>query len=117
MSNLGCCTSGSRVGFPLTLMFVSTVELGWRARWTLWGSTTTNATTVLFGSVEARSVCRPQLFKGRRYRALNPWSEQDGTLLETISRGEFAINGLRNRDLQKLLYPGEQTVAGSLPPY
>src|SRR5215475_1676120 len=26
---------------------------------------------------EARSVCRPQLFKGRRYRALNPWSEQD----------------------------------------
>ena len=56
---------------------------------------------------EARSVCRPQLFKGRRYRALNPWSEQDGTLLETISRGEFAINGLRNRDLQKLLYPGE----------
>jgi hypothetical protein len=37
----------------------------------------------------------------------NPWSEQDGALLEAISRGEFAINGLRNRDLQKLLYPGE----------
>src|SRR5215470_16192517 len=56
MSNLGCCTSGSRVGFPLTLMFVSTVELGWRARWTLWGSTTTNATTVLFGSVIRRGA-------------------------------------------------------------
>jgi hypothetical protein len=56
---------------------------------------------------EAQSVCRAQIFKGKRYRALNPWSEQDGALLEAIGRGEFAINGLRNRDLQKLLYPGE----------
>lgn len=56
---------------------------------------------------EAQSVCRAQIFNGKRYRALNPWSEQDGALLEAISRGEFTINGLRNRDLQKLLYPGE----------
>lgn len=44
--------------------------------------------------------------KGKRYRALNPWSAQDGALLEAISRGEFTLNGLRNRDLRKLLYPG-----------
>ena len=27
------------------------------------------------------------------------------SLLEAISRGDFLLNGLRNRDLQKLLYP------------
>jgi len=44
---------------------------------------------------------------GRRHRPLNPWAAQDGALLEAISRGEFALNGLRNRDLQKVLYPGK----------
>jgi hypothetical protein len=61
----------------------------------------------------AQKVCRPVVENGRRYRALNPWSSQDARLLEAISRGEFAINGMRNRDLQKLLYkkgtkPAEQ---------
>jgi hypothetical protein len=59
-------------------------------------------TTPLFQ--EAQSVCRALIVKGRRYRALNPWSAQDGTLLEAINRGEFAINGLRNGDLVRLLY-------------
>jgi hypothetical protein len=54
---------------------------------------------------KAQRVCRPIFLRGKRYRALNPWSAQDGTLLEAINRGEFSINGLRNRDLQKLLYP------------
>ncbi len=54
---------------------------------------------------EAQSVCCPVFVKGKRYRALNPWSMQDGALLETIGRGEFALNGLRNRDLRALLYP------------
>jgi hypothetical protein len=56
---------------------------------------------------EAETVCRAVLIHGKRYRALNPWSAQDGVLLEAVSRGEFAINGLRNRDLQRLLYPGD----------
>jgi hypothetical protein len=53
---------------------------------------------------EAQSVCRPVFINGKRYRALNPWSAHDGALLEAISRGEFTLNGLRNRDLRKLLY-------------
>ena len=52
----------------------------------------------------AQEVCRPKTRDGQRYRALNPWSDQDGALLEAISRGEFALNGLRNRDLQQLLF-------------
>jgi len=55
----------------------------------------------------AAKVCRPLIRERKRYRALNPWSEKDGALLEAISRGEFAINGLRNRDLQHLLYRGK----------
>jgi hypothetical protein len=56
---------------------------------------------------EAQSVCCPVFLNGRRHRPLNPWAAQDGALLEAISRGEFALNGLRNRDLQKLLCPGK----------
>jgi hypothetical protein len=37
-------------------------------------------------------------------RALNPLSEQDACLLTAVNRGEFAINGFRNRDLAALLY-------------
>jgi hypothetical protein len=42
---------------------------------------------------------------GQRYRALNPWSAEDGALLETVSRGEFTLAGFRNRDLRAWLYP------------
>ena len=58
---------------------------------------------------EASEVCRRIKVEGQRYRALNPWSEADGTLLEAISRGEFTINGFRNRDLRSLLYQGKAT--------
>jgi len=58
---------------------------------------------------EAEGVCRALILKGKRYRALNPWTVEDGTLLESISRGEFALNGMRNRDLRKLLYPLKRT--------
>ncbi len=50
-------------------------------------------------------LCGPVRYKGRRWRALNPWSAQDGALLEAINRGEVALNGLRNRDLRAVLYP------------
>jgi hypothetical protein len=54
---------------------------------------------------EALGICRALIHKGKRYRALNPWTIEDGALLEAVSRAEFAIHGLRNRDLRSLLYP------------
>jgi hypothetical protein len=53
----------------------------------------------------AQSLCRAVVKKGRRYRALNPWTPHDAALLETIARGEWALHGLRNRDLRTALYP------------
>lgn len=50
-------------------------------------------------------VCRAVVKDGRRHRALNPWSEKDAALLQAVSRGEYAINGLRNRDLRRQLWP------------
>jgi hypothetical protein len=35
-------------------------------------------------------------------RALNPLAASDAALLEAVSRHEFLINGLRNRDLRRL---------------
>ena len=47
---------------------------------------------------------KPVTWKGKRVRAMHPFDDQDRLLLESISRGEFLINGLRNKDLQPLLY-------------
>jgi hypothetical protein len=47
---------------------------------------------------------RPVIGTGKRSRAVHPFDDQDRLLLEAISRGEFLINGLRNKDLQRLLY-------------
>jgi hypothetical protein len=45
--------------------------------------------------------------RSRRLRALNPLAPDDANLLEAVSRHEFLINGLRNRDLRRLLFPTE----------
>ena len=49
-------------------------------------------------------ICRPTTYRGKRVRALRPWAEPDVTLFRTVSRGEFCVNGFRNRDLQSLLF-------------
>ena len=47
--------------------------------------------------------CRPMKFHGKRYRGLRPWGDGDQELLRAINRGEFALEGFRNKDLVKLL--------------
>ena len=47
---------------------------------------------------------QPRQWRGRRVRALRPFGE-DRALLEAVSRGEFTINGFRNRDLQAIFFP------------
>jgi hypothetical protein len=58
-----------------------------------------------------QAVCRPITWKGRRVRALRPWTEHDSDLLRAISRGEFNINGFRNRDILPILFPGHHDPA------
>jgi hypothetical protein len=47
---------------------------------------------------------RPAQWKGKRVRALHPFGPPDSSLLEAISRGEWAVHGFRNRDLQPILF-------------
>jgi hypothetical protein len=47
----------------------------------------------------------------RRLRALNPLAAEDAALLEAVSRHEFLLNGLRNRDLRRLLFGAEAASA------
>jgi hypothetical protein len=49
-------------------------------------------------------LCRAIVKDGRRYRALNPLSDEDATVLEAVMRGEHLIKGFRNRDLRQILY-------------
>jgi hypothetical protein len=48
---------------------------------------------------------------GRPVRALHPFEPGDLVLLQAVNRGEFTIHGLRNRDLQALLFPLPPTTA------
>jgi hypothetical protein len=50
-----------------------------------------------------RKLCRPVQWKAGRVRALNPLADADARLLEAVNRGEFAVNGFRNRDLRDRL--------------
>jgi hypothetical protein len=54
----------------------------------------------------ADPLCRrvPGKSPGQRARALNPLSADDAKLLEAVSRGEFAINGFRNRHIRCILH-------------
>jgi hypothetical protein len=52
----------------------------------------------------AEAVCEPVTWQGKRVRGLNPLAKEDARLLEAVNRGEFAINGFRNRDLRQLLF-------------
>ena len=48
-------------------------------------------------------VARPARDRGRRYPGFNLFHGDDLDLFLTIARGEFAISGLRNRNLQPAL--------------
>ena len=55
------------------------------------------------------ALCQPATLNGRRVRALSPLNPDDSRLLEAVARGEFRLNGFRNRDLRSILF-------GEIPP-
>jgi hypothetical protein len=61
-----------------------------------------------------KELCQPTELKGRRVRALQPLSPDDNRLLIAVNRGEFAINGFRNRDLRVMLYGNTEVTAVEL---
>ena len=63
--------------------------------------------TASLGSLTDK-LCRPTTWKGKRVRALNPYAPADLALLQAVARGEFNINGFRNRDLARLYYTADQ---------
>jgi hypothetical protein len=58
-----------------------------------------------------RPVTAATVWNGKRVRALQPFAAADLALLEAVSRGEFTLNGLRNRDLRRVLDGEESEVA------
>ena len=51
-----------------------------------------------------RRLGQPRPWRGRRVSALRQCAD-DRTLLEAVSRGEFALNGFRNRDRPAIFFP------------
>ena len=52
----------------------------------------------------AAHLCRSVNWQGRSVRGLRPLEQADHALLSAVMRGEFAIQGFRNRDLRLLLF-------------
>jgi hypothetical protein len=52
----------------------------------------------------AAQVCRRTRWNGRLVRALQPLADEDASLLAAVSRGEFVLEGFRNRDLRCILF-------------
>lgn len=52
-------------------------------------------------------ILRHTKLNGYRVRAINPWSTDDASLMEIVSRGEFTINGFRNRDVRALFFQND----------
>jgi hypothetical protein len=57
---------------------------------------------------QLQPLCRKVVWNNKNFRAINPWSTHDRALLAAINRGEFSINGFRNRDILGLVYHQEQ---------
>lgn len=53
----------------------------------------------------ADAIRQPVWRKGRRFRGLQPLSGPDARIAEILLRGEFTVNGVRNRDIRQLLHP------------
>lgn len=61
------------------------------------------ATPITLASL-TESLSRPVNWNKQQVRGLNLLAEHDAKLLETISKAEFLLHGLRNRDLQAALF-------------
>ena len=63
-----------------------------------------------FGDLLTR-VSKATTWNRARVRGLRPWAEDDVALVRAVSRGEFCVNGFRNRDLQGLIFAKPPTSA------
>jgi len=54
-------------------------------------------------------VCQPVILNQRRFRPLRPTSPDDSRLFHEIVAGENLLQGVRNRDLRRALYPLEES--------
>lgn len=68
-----------------------------------------NALAVVGESAAACQVLDPLArrvtLNGRPFRALRPVAPEDAALLSVISRGQFLLQGFRNRHIRRLLHP------------
>jgi len=78
-------------------------EVSQKANERYWDALSTVDDSTRFSEL-TRDLEQPCRYQGRRVRALHPFQADDHQLLQAVNRGEFTINGLRNRDLQPLLY-------------
>jgi hypothetical protein len=63
----------------------------------------------------ADQLAKPVVKKNSRARGLTPLTGIDSQVIAILLRGEFALNGFRNRDLRDLLFPTPATAISNSP--
>ena len=55
------------------------------------------------------AITAPVDWQGRQVRGLRPLADEDWQLLKAVSRGDFLLNGFRNRDISAVLFGEKHT--------
>ncbi|HEY8658015.1 MAG TPA: hypothetical protein VIL78_03215 [Hanamia sp.] len=63
------------------------------------------------GTKRLKQITAPKNIKDRNYQGFNFFSQTDLDLLQCIARGEFNINGLRNKDLRQYIKANSNKVS------
>lgn len=59
---------------------------------------------------EISSICSGKTVRGKRVPAFNVWSPDVLRIMETVSDGRYLINGFRNKDIGKTIFPSMKDV-------
>ena len=63
------------------------------------------------GIKRLKQITAPKKIKDRNYQGFNFFSQPDFDLLQCIARGEFNVNGLRNKDLRQYIKANSNKVS------
>ena len=63
------------------------------------------------GIKRLKQITAPKNIKDRNYQGFNFFSQPDFDLLQCIARGEFNVNGLRNKDLRQYIKANSNKVS------
>ncbi len=64
---------------------------------------------------EIETVCYGKTIKGKKVPGFNVWAPDVVRIMEAVSDGKYLINGFRNKDIAKAIFPDMQDAKNAVP--